>query len=352
MSIVLVTGLPGNGKTLYTIDKVREWAKRENRPVFQSGINGLSPELGWQDIDAEKWYEAPPNSIVVIDECQRIFRPRGNGTQPPKHVSELETHRHGGIDLWLMTQHPMLADSAIRRLTQKHLHLVRIFGMQASTVHRWDTGVVENCDKNSSRKSSIKTKYVFNREVYKLYKSAEAHTITRSIPKRVFAIALIPVAIAVGVGYMWHYTQKRMHPTVDVTGKPIGAAAPVAAASSPSGGVSHVSYKNAAEDAKQYAFDHTPRAIDAAYSAPRYDEITKPTKAPVPAACVQLRDRCSCYTQQATPLNVSFATCVQIVKNGYFQDFDPNGKQQDGKLLASVAPVPVVASGHAQNAAQ
>jgi len=340
MSITLVTGLPGNGKTLYSIGALIDLAAKENRPVFYSGITDLSPSLGWVEIDPEKWFDAPPNSLVIIDECQRVFRPRGNGTQPPRHVSELETHRHGGIDLWLLTQHPMLVDSAVRRLTQKHLHMVRIFGMQASTIHRWDTGVVENCEKAASRKSSIKTKHIYAKKLFNLYKSAEAHTMKRAIPKRVFFIALIPVAIIGGIWYMYRFTEKRIHPTKDITGAPIGVAGSASSnAPGVSGGPGKLSYKNAVDDAHQFVFDRTARVNGLPQTAPQYDELTKPDVVPVPAACVASSTKCTCYTQQATPMQIGNDLCAQIVANGYFQDFDPSGSKGKNARIVSAGAV-------------
>gem|GEM_PF-6684726 len=62
-----------------------------------------------------------------------------------------------------------------------------------------------------------------------------------------------------------------------------------------------------------------------------YDEVTKPVTAPYPAACVQDAKRCLCYTQQGTLMRISGDTCQQIVKYGYFMDWN------DGR--ANTAPM-------------
>ena len=51
---------------------------------------------------------------------------------------------------------------------------------------------------------------------------------------------------------------------------------------------------------------------------PAYDEATKPAEAPYPAACVQMKGECRCYTQQATRLDVVASLCQQIVAGGFF----------------------------------
>ena len=112
--ITLITGQPGAGKTLFTLQFVRELAEKEKRTVHYSGIKDL--RLPWLELaNAEDWYQVPQGSIVVVDEAQRIFRPRGAGSVVPRHVSELETHRHQGIDLFIITQHPMLVDTNVMR---------------------------------------------------------------------------------------------------------------------------------------------------------------------------------------------------------------------------------------------
>lgn len=87
------------------------------------------------------------------------------------------------------------------------------------------------------------------------------------------------------------------------------------------------SYQNAVEDSKQFIFDRTPRVAGLPQTAPRYDEITKPSSVPVPAACISNETKCNCYTQQATPMNVPDLLCRDIVARGYFVDFDDKAGQ-------------------------
>jgi len=42
MPITLVTGLPGHGKTLYTLARWKPEAEKSGRPVFHNSIPGLS----------------------------------------------------------------------------------------------------------------------------------------------------------------------------------------------------------------------------------------------------------------------------------------------------------------------
>ena len=332
--IDLITGLPGNCKTLYTIAWVRDWAKRDSRPVYYSGIplsDEGKAELGWAEIDPEKWMECPPNSIIVIDECQRVFRNRSINSQPPKFVTDLETHRHLGVDLVFITQHPMLIDPAIRRLTGRHRHMVRIWGLEASTVHEWPA-VRDNCDKPAARKDSEKQKWTFDKSVYRLYKSAEVHTVKRMIPMRAKLLLLVPVLLALAAWYVYSFVQKKTAPpqqqNSQVKTQGVGGAA---------GGVTPMPASPAYDpvaDVKQYIAMNTPRLEGLPHTAPKFDEITKPEVAPVPVACVATASRCLCYTQQGTRMDVRDQQCRDIAEFGFFQEFDPNGRDKREQSVA------------------
>ena len=68
----------------------------------------------------------------------------------------------------------------------------------------------------------------------------------------------------------------------------------------------------------EYLREQQPRVAGLAYTAPVYDEVTKPVEAPYPAACVKMGDRCGCYSQQATKLDVPKALCESIVSGGFY----------------------------------
>lgn len=322
--ITLQTGLPGSGKTLYTLSTVNAKSIAENRPVFYDGIADLNLP-NWTKIDAEKWYECPPNSLIVIDECQRIFRPRTISKDVPLFVSELETHRHKGLDLWMITQHPMLADSALRRLSGKHIHAIRPYGFQGSSLHEW-ASVRDTCDKSSGRADSIKTKWSYDKKMFTAYKSAEVHTVKRAIPFKVKMLFVLPFLIA-GLGYTYYSSvMKRIKPDAPVA----AVGSPGAAGAYQGGSSGKGAYLSPKEDARQYVFQSTPRYEGMPSTAPKYDELTKPVAVPIPAACVTSAAKgCRCYTQQATPINVTAATCAAIVESGFFQEFDDRAKRNE-----------------------
>lgn len=341
MPIQLVTGLPGNAKTLHTIGEVMKRAESESRPVYYHGIKDLN--LDWEKCDPENWMDCPDGSIIVIDECQKVFRNRTLGSVPPKHVTELEEHRHRGMDFYIITQHPSLIDPALRRLVQTHKHLIRVMGMERSVVHKWNV-CVDNPDRPASRKDSEKTQWAFDKSLYGVYKSAEVHTVRRSIPKAVWMLLSVPLILA-ACGYFVYALTVGKNKPVDAAGAPVATGSPAAGSSSagprfdehpagPRGAPGREEF-DPMRDAQHYVWSNTPRVEGLAYTAPKYDQITVPVRAPIPAACVQIGTpqdekavRCKCYSQQGTPLDVKFNMCMEFARNGYFQDFDADGDRE------------------------
>lgn len=330
--IGLITGLPGNGKTLWALNFVKAKAEKENRPVFYSGIPDLN--LPWTEFEGEKWMDCPPNSIIVIDECQRIYRPRSYGSNVPPHVALLETHRHMGVDIYLITQHPMLVDANVRRLVGLHFHVVRKFGLAASTVHEW-ASVKENCDKN--RDESTRHEFKYPKESYGWYKSAEVHTHKARIPMRVWLLLLVPFVLVAIVWFVWSRFQTKVDPDAQFVPASGAQVHQIQAAAAARPG------RDAPLTPLQYVEQHRPRIEGLAYSAPVYDEKTKPVHVPYPAACIQSATRCSCYTQQATRLDVTDQLCKTIVQGGFFIAWDTSGNAV--QKIQQAAPVKVSDSG-------
>ena len=96
--------------------------------------------------------------------------------------------------------------------------------------------------------------------------------------------------------------------------------------------------------AADYAASYQPRIEGLAYTAPRYDDATKPINVPYPAACISMGSRCECYTQQATKLPVPLALCSAIVKGGFFNDWQQALTDSARGLPVRSEPVPVPTS--------
>ena len=79
---------------------------------------------------------------------------------------------------------------------------------------------------------------------------------------------------------------------------------------------------------KEWMEEQVPRIEEFPHTAPKYDDLTRPVRVPMPAACMEMKSiGCRCYTQQGTLLpQIGLDTCRAIVRNGYFEDFNADGQ--------------------------
>lgn len=302
--ITLTTGLPGAGKTLRTIWMVEKLRNESGREVYYSGITDLN--LPWILFDdPTKWHELPQGSIVVIDECQKIYRNRANGSAVPPHVAELETHRHKGFDIFLITQDPRIIDSNVRRLTERHFHLMRRFGGTSAVCHEF-LGVKEGVDK--SRSGSQSHTWHYPKEVYDYYKSAEIHTHKRRFPFKLLALPLMVVIVLFAGWFIYNMMKSKDIPNQQKSVS--GSAMPSGFSSNPE--------RSKKLTTKEWLADQEPRIQGLPHTAPAYDDLAKAQSVPAPQACVQMAKKCKCYTDQATPIEVTDDMCKNIVANGIY----------------------------------
>ncbi|MBX9961133.1 MAG: hypothetical protein K2Y15_13435 [Burkholderiaceae bacterium] len=229
--LTLITGTPGAAKTLYAVSEIAaavpgSTVEKRGVPIPRrlfSNIKDLRLEHTHIDgDDLNKWQTwVKPGDVIVFDEVQEVWRPRGLGIKVPECIAALETHRHMGVDIILITQHPMLVDPNIRRLVNQHLHLRRL-PFRSSWLYEWD-----HCANPGQVRTCIQSKVWFHKtRAYDLYTSAQLHTkpVTR-IPR----IAYVGLLALGGLAYMAPVAYNR------VTGS-LGAsspAKPVPVASSP-----------------------------------------------------------------------------------------------------------------------
>ena len=207
MSINLVTGTPGAGKTLYVVRELVEILLPQNRPIYHN-IAGLEVQSEYlheiSDEGVRSWFTFPEHSIFIFDECQRNFPPRNPMSTVPQYISEFETHRHKGMDFYLITQGPSLIDRHIHPLVETHTHLYRPFGLKRSTVFKWNT-VNPSPNPKQSRLTSQTRNFVFPKKYFAAYKSASQHTIKPRIPWVLILAAPVLIIVVVGSMLLFRY---------------------------------------------------------------------------------------------------------------------------------------------------
>lgn len=308
--LTLVTGTPGSFKTTYTVWELLrsipgttlETADggKVNRTLF-SNIEGLLLEhekIGAEGLQTwHKW--AKPGAVICFDEVQHVWRARALGSKVPEEIQALETHRHMGVDIILITQHPMLLDSNIRRLVNRHLHLRRL-ATGATWVYEWD-----HCSNPHQTKSCLTSGvWIRRKEAFKLFTSAQAHTkpVTRIPP---VAYLMIPALCATGYFGWRSYTNVFAKPE-PVLAAPAGASSLLVA-----GGDLALPASLPAPAASSPA--QPVLGLDA---GPEGASGTGDRAAPVFAGCVQVRDVCQCYTTAGTRADKPADFCADTAGPG------------------------------------
>ena len=204
--IYLITGTPGGGKSLRAVWYAEQFL-REGRAVFgningygrQSDIPGMSPLVKlksgrWEGGIGGDWSKTPDGSVVIYDEAQRDFPQRGASAPVPELIRKMETHRHTGHDLLIVTQHPNQVDHWLRRLVGKHDHVRRLGGMSRVALTTADS--VMELPVGVESASGEKTFWKYPAALYDAYESATFHTVKHRIPQPVIFMFL---ALFVGI---------------------------------------------------------------------------------------------------------------------------------------------------------
>lgn len=311
MSITLITGVPGSGKTLKAVwDHLRPYVGHVDVNVNEKGedikipskvytnINSLQidHELiegggNWQyDIKKKDWvYDgnpeglrnwhkwAKPGAKIFFDEFQKFWPPRANGAGVPPDIQALDTHRHMGVDFVLITQNCNNVDRHILGLVDRHIHVRRVANMPLAVVYEWDHASRSLNYRNSMSKSPWR----YPKRAYKLYKSAELHTKQK---RKAPAVLWFILAAFAGAAYAFPALQSRL--TERITGKPAEVA------KAPEVDNLHTYVK----DGVKYTIE-TTQTVTAPISAARApDPSSLAIQQPVPAGCiVSSSSECKCY---------------------------------------------------------
>ncbi|WII93508.1 zonular occludens toxin domain-containing protein [Kingella negevensis] len=341
--IVLVTGTPGAGKTAHVVhlmvnDPIFKDQNGESRKVF-TNINGLtlphihvstdkekhpvSTEEQLSFHDCYKWIKEPENigSIIIIDEAQDVYPTRSNGSQVPPNVAWLNTHRHLGVDIFIITQNPKNIDINLRGLVNKHLHVAHNkLGMR--TLLEW-----KYCANNpiTQAKDGFSQIHSLDKKVFDLYKSAELHTKNKGkISKVVFilplALLLMPLMLYKSYTGLKNIGKTEENPEV------------VAASSASSPGVQQITNAINQQNPNQNTLgakpeDFIPRLAERPETKPLYDNQRQVTAIEYPVACIiSTTNKCTCYSEQGTKIKeIQDQLCKSYVNDGF--PFNPYKKE-------------------------
>lgn len=340
-SVSLVTAIPGSYKSARMVQCMRDLIA-DGELVYGCNIEGLKLKgvIPWED--PTNWYDLPPGAILFVDEAQNYFRARRGG-EPPKYITDMETIRHEGVRLVLVTQQPNYLDTHLRGLIGYHEHLIREKGKDKSFVFRTD-----HC-MEQVRISIKKAKSLYDYEmwapdktIFGEYKSAQVHTVQYAMPSLVKkALVLAPIALALFVG-TWFFIFRDAAAQID-QGK--GAEAKTAALPpSQAGAVSLFGNTPGAPQKVRTAGDYfnrfMPLVEGIAWTAPAW--VDQPVRSEPHVFCIEggagYTDAgykpagVTCLTEQGTPVEMDPETARKIARHGEpYNPYKAPDRSQEGR---------------------
>lgn len=334
--INLLTGTPGAGKTCWLVNHLMTDPTVSQRPLFVHGIPHLKlphepiycnspvcepcgkikPEKKQGMLCAEDWHEwAPDGALIVIDEVQNVWRPRASASKLPDSVAKLETHRHRGLDFWIISQGPHLFDSNVRRLIGRHIHL------RSSWKGRSEFEWPECKDNVQSTSDAVERSYRLPKRAFEMYQSASLHTIQKHrIPLGIYVVGVCLVLFVI-MGYtaVTRFRDKVEPVMSPESGAGGGEAAP--AATLPAGPTLTDSERVMKKKRKLRRFE--PEERGRPETADAYAKLLVVRDYPFPSACIRDHklDTCQCYTNQGTPYDMPKLVCHEYAAGRVFNPY-------------------------------
>ena len=283
--------------------------------------------------DMYEWIEKPENigSIVIVDEAQDVWPARSAGSKIPENVQWLNTHRHQGIDIFVLTQGPKLLDQTLRTLVRKHYHIAsNKMGMR--TLLEFQSCADDPLKMVSNGFSSI---YTLDKKVYDLYESAEVHTVNKVKRSKWFytlpvIILLIPVFVGLSYKMLSSYGKKQ-----DETVSKEESASELKDNSASSANIETVQSSNGNLTPEMFV----PVLAEKPESKPIYNSVRQVKTFEHIAGCIEGgKTGCTCYSQQGTPLKeITKEMCKDYARNGL--PFDPYKEENQQNVEQKEAAV-------------
>lgn len=310
--IRLITATPGSGKTCLVL----EWLLREIDKGFYKTIYcnindlkvcGIRPLLDdWRDIPEEN-----TPALIIVDEAQYHHEFMKETTKDNPKGKDLSTHRHHGVDFWLITQSPKLLNSYVIENVGEHVHLYRPKKSKTVTVYWWSYAVT-NLVKSNFKMADDVQKWRLNPNMFALYKSTVNVTDSKGrTSQKTVSTIITGIIILLGIAWFVHQGMSSFNamqhknnetvlnvdtnqlPKVDTSQKSID----------------DKTQQQSGSDIKESIA--TPIAQDT-----KTLQITQ--NKPYIVGCMQLADKCNCYHEQGGIIDMSLNECKR-----YMQGYKP-----------------------------
>lgn len=340
----LISGQPGNGKTLRAMSMALEFYEQNRQQVkegnaqprrFFTNIAGATVEEGadafpWMEKLPEHndWTQLPDGSFVIYDEAHsdgntqglerygKLFPSTGKpGESDDPRVRAMSTHRHRGFDLVFVTQWPNKIHHQVRTLIGSHTHMNRSFGMQRAGVLTWSRVQSDPYDEKVRDKAEEEI-WAYPKALYARYRSATLHTASHKfkVPKKVWQALSVTIALVLGVWMIYAFIIKP--PSAPKKADQGAGALPAAGALAPLGAGGPAARPLTREE---YIERHKPRIEFQPWSAPAFDDRSvqsQPELYCMASGTTEQDTTCTCVTEQGTKAKISIPVCVAIARDG------------------------------------
>ena len=278
--ITLLTGVPGSGKTLYAV-WLAEKLQNDGREVF-TDIAGYKGGLAAPD----DWRQCPAGSVIIYDECQNRFPAIGRGRSQNELITAMETHRHLGLDLILITQRPGKLHHDVRAVVGLHHHFLRVYGLERAKMFTKDSLIADTLSAHQLRECDQKF-WSFPKHLYHLYDSAEKHTHKAYMPNYMkWALSLCILGV-IGIALLYDRASNVFKPSSD---KPAVSV-------------------NSVESLPQVDF-HEP--IEQKPAEIVSLDPFSPQSLKKLSACLSIRDLCTCYDEDFFVIHQQVSDCLRM----------------------------------------
>lgn len=349
--IYLITGTPGTGKTsmalTWVLDNKFELFEDEQgnkRPIFSVNIPEINTkvlpiaDVPPEDFKAKPLHENfPEGAVIFVDEAMEIYPPRAASTKLPAHVEGLNTLRHYGLTLILITQNPAYLDPFVKGLVGKHIHIER--KQLGSRLYEWNH--LQTSFSKATFDLAYSEIYKPDKRTFTLYKSSTKHIkFKKSLSWYWYALLILPFVV-LGALY-WAKSSFYALGGEEAQEAPVSASAPTSAPEQPNASAlvetgleafGKTSSMAASEPSVEKVIvggdvkDYVPRVPSLPETAPIYDNLRNPVNMETVSGCVKTQKTCNCYTEQGTKVYASKEMCAYWAENGVFQRYRAVGLQ-------------------------
>ena len=315
--IRLITATPGSGKTCLVVEWLLKEVDRQFYKEFYTniedlrivGFKPLPPEADWRTLNPNKDKDEPPK-LMVVDEAQ-YFDAFMKETKQNAIGKDLSTHRHYGIDLWIITQSPKLLNSYVLENVGEHVHLYRPQKKKTVNVYWWSYAQ-SSLTKSAFKSADDMQKWRLNPAVFDYYKSTSQVTDSKArVSQKVVSTIITGIIILVGIGFFVNNGLKSFQAMQHKKGSDGVLNIDTKQLPNSESAASSVGAVVTAQSANVASTVSTTQNLSSAPTQPTQPQIT-PEQAEFArvASVIQFGDKCTLYNSKGMVLDLPKSECM------------------------------------------